>query len=335
MKEAFKSLWRLCFNDSETFIELYFRLRYREEEMVAIRKDHQIVSALQMIPYPMTYGTHLLQMAYISGACTHPQYRKQSLMEQVLTDSFQEMYREGVDLTTLIPANASLFDYYARMGYATVFYQSTEQINEEVLLTSHVKIEHTTTNEEGVYDYLSTHLAKRTCCVQHTSSDFEIILSDLALGSGTLFYATEAHQIKGVAIVYNNGEVLHIEELVADHKVIELALIQAIKQKNTSATLQIKRPAQNRESSIPFAMARIIHAKSMLEVYAETYPTEAFKIKLTDSLLPDNNGYYEVRNGQLIHQPDSGNSDYEDMDIATLTRKLLQRLNPYMSLMMN
>ena len=31
IKEQVKSLWKLCFDDSEAFIELYFRLRYNNE----------------------------------------------------------------------------------------------------------------------------------------------------------------------------------------------------------------------------------------------------------------------------------------------------------------
>lgn len=31
VKEQVKALWRICFQDSEEFIDLYFRLRYKNE----------------------------------------------------------------------------------------------------------------------------------------------------------------------------------------------------------------------------------------------------------------------------------------------------------------
>lgn len=31
MREKIKSLWKLCFNDSDEFTDMYFRLRYSNE----------------------------------------------------------------------------------------------------------------------------------------------------------------------------------------------------------------------------------------------------------------------------------------------------------------
>ncbi|EBW1424694.1 GNAT family N-acetyltransferase, partial [Salmonella enterica subsp. enterica serovar Typhimurium] len=49
-KEKVKALWQLCFDDNEEFVEMYFRLRYKNEINIAIESGDEIVSALQMIP---------------------------------------------------------------------------------------------------------------------------------------------------------------------------------------------------------------------------------------------------------------------------------------------
>ena len=36
MKEKVKALWKLCFDDSDQFIDMYFRLRYKSEINVVI-----------------------------------------------------------------------------------------------------------------------------------------------------------------------------------------------------------------------------------------------------------------------------------------------------------
>ena len=54
IKEKVKALWKLCFEDSEAFIEMYFRLRYNNEVNIAIESGDEVISALQMLPYPMT-----------------------------------------------------------------------------------------------------------------------------------------------------------------------------------------------------------------------------------------------------------------------------------------
>lgn len=77
-KEKVKALWQLCFDDSEEFVEMYFRLRYKNEINVTIESGDEVISALQMIPYPMTFCGNTVQTSYVSGACTHPDSAERS-----------------------------------------------------------------------------------------------------------------------------------------------------------------------------------------------------------------------------------------------------------------
>ena len=121
IKEQVKSLWKLCFDDSEAFIELYFRLRYNNEVNLAIQSGEEVIAALQMLPYPMTFCNKIVPTSYISGACTHPDYRAKGVMRELLSQSFARMLRNGVLFSTLIPAEPWLFGYYAKTSYTPVF----------------------------------------------------------------------------------------------------------------------------------------------------------------------------------------------------------------------
>lgn len=72
MREQVKKLWKLCFNDSDEFTEMYFRLRYNNEVNIAIQSGEEVIAALQILPYPMTFGGKEISTGYVSGACTHP-----------------------------------------------------------------------------------------------------------------------------------------------------------------------------------------------------------------------------------------------------------------------
>ena len=85
MRERVKELWKRCFNDSKEFIELYFRLRYNNEVNLAIESGEEVIAALQMIPYPMTYAGSIVSSSYISGACTHPDFRNRGVMRGIGT----------------------------------------------------------------------------------------------------------------------------------------------------------------------------------------------------------------------------------------------------------
>lgn len=104
IREKVKNLWKLCFNDSEEFTELYFRLRYNNDINIAIQSGEEVIAALQMLPYPMTFEGEDIHTAYISGACTHPDYRNRGVMHELLSQAFARMLHNNVALSTLIPA---------------------------------------------------------------------------------------------------------------------------------------------------------------------------------------------------------------------------------------
>mgnify|MGYP000214160018 CR=1 FL=1 len=87
IREKVKNLWKLCFNDSEEFTELYFRLRYNNDINIAIQSGEEVIAALQMLPYPMTFEGEDIHTAYISGACTHPDYRNRGVMHELVITS--------------------------------------------------------------------------------------------------------------------------------------------------------------------------------------------------------------------------------------------------------
>lgn len=131
IKEQVRQLWKLCFTDSDEFVELYFRMRYTDELNSYIEVGGKVVAALQRLPYPMIYEGTIVPTSYISGACTHPDYRNRGVMKQLLMKAHRRMYEDGVVLSTLIPAEEWLKAYYAKSGYAVCFQQGTK------LLTRH------------------------------------------------------------------------------------------------------------------------------------------------------------------------------------------------------
>ena len=114
-KQQIVNLWRTCFGDSEAFISLYFDRVYKDENAMTIEKDGKIVSALQIVPYTMTYLGTEISVAYISGVCTAPEERGQGLMRQLLQETFEEMERREVAISALIPADPWLFDPRERL----------------------------------------------------------------------------------------------------------------------------------------------------------------------------------------------------------------------------
>lgn len=336
-KEKVKALWKLCFGDSEEFIDMYFHLRYNDKVNIAIKSGEEIISALQMIPYPMTFCGTLIQTSYISGACTHPDYRGNGVMKELLSQAFTQMVHDGVLLSTLIPAEPWLFDYYAHMGYAPVFRYSEKEISrQEIAPVPGIYVQKMADEQrEDAYRYLNRKISERPCCIQHTPADFKVILADLEISGGTLYIATDKEKTTGLAIAYPTKNGWQINELLTENTETRKALLYQLRQEVKSGKLTILTPPTTDDKQQVLGMARIIDAQAILQLYAAFYPEAEMGIILTDKLLTSNNGYYYLCKGKCITSKEYLPNCHLQLTIAELCRKIISPLQPYMSLMLN
>ena len=172
-------LWRTSFDDSEEFIKLFFDRVYKKENALFIEKDGKIVSALQMLPYVMTYYGTEISVSYIYGACTLPSERGQGFMRQLIQKAFEVMESRKVALTVIIPADPWLFDYYRDLGYTEAFDYSEETYIrpietawEQGILVVPPEVP----SMESLYNFFNKKQRERTCYVLHGYDDFVTIL---------------------------------------------------------------------------------------------------------------------------------------------------------------
>lgn len=319
-KQQIIDLWRLSFNDTEEFIRLYFDRVYKEENTLVIEKNGQVVSALQMLPYTMTYYGTEISVAYISGACTLPSMRGKGLMKQLLLNAFEEMKRRSVAVTALIPADPWLFDYYRKQGYTDAF-DCTEDIyirpETPVYAPEITVVPPKVPSIDELYDYFNRKMRERTCCILHTKEDYITILRDLELDKGRMLTAlNEEGQTIGMAFVLPPDDTAGLPEekkhvyvkefFYDDDRVASLLLQESTLQFNVDRAIYKTPPII--PATRPFGMARVIDTERLIHHWLSTHK---------DSPLTEQN--------------------LKDMDIQTLTRIVMGYPNreAYMSLMLD
>lgn len=319
-KQQVIDLWRLSFDDSEEFIRLYFDRVYKDENTLVIEKNGQVVSALQMLPYTMTYYGTEISVSYISGACTLPEMRGQGLMRQLLKDAFEVMKQRDVALTALIPADPWLFDYYREQGYTEVF-----DYTEETYIRPDVPVQEpfvTVVPPEipsmnTLYAYFNRKLRERPNCILHTYDDFVTILRDYQLEGGQLLTALNLKEEPvGMAFILppekdstlpDSKKYTYVKEIFYDNDDIGRLLLQeATLQHNVKKAIYRIPPVT--PGTVPLGMARVIDTHRLIHHWMETHKESPLSKK-----------------------------DLEEMDIQTLTRQLLGYPNreAYMSLMLD
>ena len=347
-KKQIIDLWQTCFHDSKAFVELYFDKVYRERNTLAYEEDGKVVSALQMLPYSMTYGGKEISVAYISGASTYPAAQGKGLMQKLMGQAFEEMKRRKILVSVLIPAEEWLFRFYHKTGYAEVmFYEKVvcplkkNLYSSETYDTLQPVIDRIGAEEKIVcdtsflYAYFDRKMKERKFAVQHTREDFEVILQDLLLNGGQLFTALDVSgEIKALAFAYLfEGNAVCIKELLSDDKEIKQQVLNELPSYYPAQTVWYKDYAN---SGIPYGMARVIDAETMLGMYASLHPNLSLNIDLKDGILPENTGYYEIEKGYCKRKDSfSPSSVILSMDMVELPVFLFAGEPVYMTLMLD
>lgn len=337
IREKVKKLWKLCFNDSEEFTEMYFRLRYNDDVNIALQSGEEVIAALQMLPYPMTFEGEEIQTSYISGACTHPDYRNRGVMHELLSQAFARMQKGNIALSTLIPAEPWLFGYYARNGYAPVFRYAEKRFVALDTSAAEPPLTLSTFRQYSpeAYAYLDRKLRERPCCIQHTEEDFRVIMADLQLGQGFICTMNSGKDIRALAVAYPTDENdWTVGELVSDTPETGTLLLQHICRKFRLPSVRLLTPP-TADDSHPLGMARIINAQEVLQLHAAAHPALELCIHLADEQLNVNNGYYYLNNGKCTKSAKPLPGSYLALTIGELTEKIFAASSPYMSLMLN
>jgi predicted N-acetyltransferase YhbS len=116
------ALWAQAFGDSPGVIQDYFANRHADENMLVYVEEKTLCGMLSMLPLTLTAGGAAYPARYVYAVATAPAFRGRGIATELLNRAHGEMARKGDQASVLVPASASLFDYYAKRGYRTAFF---------------------------------------------------------------------------------------------------------------------------------------------------------------------------------------------------------------------
>ena len=171
-----RQMWKTVFGDPEAYVDIYFRDKYHNNNTLVYVEDGKPVASLQMLPYMFSFCGREIPIAYISGACTLPEYRRKGYMSALLKQSFHEMRKRNIPLSLLVPQEAELVDFYARFGFAPAFDAGMEELPSlKELLARHPD------DLYGAYREFDEWFRGKDVTVQKSFDDFRSIVEEAAL----------------------------------------------------------------------------------------------------------------------------------------------------------
>lgn len=110
-----RSLWQMCFpTDTEEFLDFYFaQVARAEDTYIYYDAEEKPIAHIGILRYG--YQDHGAEaLAYISGACTHPEAQRQGIMGRLMRQVIEAERAKGTEALILIPASEELRAYYRR-----------------------------------------------------------------------------------------------------------------------------------------------------------------------------------------------------------------------------
>jgi predicted acetyltransferase len=133
-----KKLWNEIFGDSDEYINSFIT-HFGIENGYVCEKEKEIVAIAFAIPTllnsPSNFegvtvenrrgSLHYLQpVKYIYACATHPDYRRQGVMTNLLATVYQDACNEDYEGIFLHAADESLANYYRKLGFEDYFYRN-------------------------------------------------------------------------------------------------------------------------------------------------------------------------------------------------------------------
>ncbi len=229
-RSSLMEMWKLCFHDTEEFIDFYFNKIYKKEETVILLENDMIVSSLQIIPYEVKIGEKAVNAGYISGAMTYPEYQKKGYMSRLLSFAFDEMKKKGYAFTFLIPQEEKLIDYYTKFGYEEAFptyFKNIKFTERRIPVNTFSIIENLSgTNWIKCYNRYAKFLSEKENVVLKSRQQFKNMLQDLFIDGGLVFFNE-----KGIAFVSPLKDRILVKEIFYSDVTMLEDLISCIQNK--------------------------------------------------------------------------------------------------------
>ena len=336
--------------DSPAFVDYYFRVKAAENEIFVVENEKQeILATLHLNPYEMMFCGERVKTNYIVAVATRADCRHQGMMRSLLQASLQEMYRRKETFTWLMPAAEAI---YRPFGFRFIYEKNKMTVTADVLRRAETDEKWQIHSDQEVSGDIFCEEAKKedlaelACFAEkqlsklaevytvHDIAYFEQRMQEVGCEGGSLILIRKEKEICGYFLA-----------LKKDREAWEIVVEDAVQKKAFPAVLHWFGASEEKctftafpqiweqyaqSENVPAIMGRIVHLERFvccLKIKKE----QEWKIRLTDSLVPENNGYFIIKTGieggSLIRVENLSEKEKKmfcSMDIGQLTEELFR-----------
>lgn len=336
--------------DSPAFVDYYFRVKAAENEIFVVENEKQeILATLHLNPYKMMFCNERVKTNYIVAVATRADCRHQGMMRSLLQASLQEMYRREETFTWLMPAAEAI---YRPFGFRFIYEKNKMTVTADVLQRAETDENWQIHSDQEVSGDIFCEEAKKedlaelACFAEkqlsklaevytvHDIAYFEQRMQEAECEGGRLVLIRNENRICGYFLALR--EQREAWEIVVENAVQKQAFpavlrwLEAGREKCTLTAFPKIWEQYAKSENVPAIMGRIVHLERFVRCL-KTKKEQEFKIRLTDSLIPENNGYFLIKTGagggtvtKAGNLSEKKEKMFRSLDIGQLTEELFR-----------
>lgn len=249
-----RKLWEEIFTeDTPEFLDYYYSIKIKNNEIYVIEDDGEIVSMLHLNPYEMRIGDKLFQTHYIVAVATKENYRKRGLMRQLLNYVLQVMTDRGEPFTFLMPADEAI---YKRFGFKFIYEQKREKVSGKKCEDSTLEVFEASTEQcQAIANFANELLAAYNVVIWRDEEYYKMILKEQVSENGGILVAKRGGEIVGVFCYAQGREIIIREPLCLDKAVLQHAIYHL----TGNETNRVLCTGYGSEETKPMIMAKVLN----------------------------------------------------------------------------
>lgn len=339
IKEDVYSLWQMCFGDTKEYTDFYFRWKVVDNQILSMYKENVISSMLHLNPYELMVQGKNIVTNYIVGVATREDDRRKGLMKTLLETAINQMYKQNMPFTYLMPAKESI---YLPFGFRIVYNQEKWNQNIREIIGKSEDNSETKNYEDKISIILLGN--EDTERIDELVSFSNKILSenyDVFVKRNAQYYKRLIHEMMStsgeVELIYKGNELIGYVSYMAESSIYITECLYAPKDEEIVMKLiasygltvnQVERSKEIKASlNSPAIMARIIHWDSFIQ-NVTAKDNISLVVKVIDPIIEENNGVYTLNfsnNGCVTMKTDQ--TPEISADISDLTKLFFGKLD--------
>lgn len=295
-RDEFRNLWRICFGDSEAFMDWFFSERYFPEFSVCLLEDGTIMSALQSYPLHVRIRDHILPASMLAGVSTHPEREGRGYMKQIFLRYMQRVRELSIPIVIHTPAHIPTFHTRGHLPVSETLHLNLEHAQAKTM-PGEISPHSLYTDLAPLQVCYLQSTAKYSGCISRTMADFAFKLRDYASDGAKCLVRMCGDVALGYCVYYITPERLHAEECFAKDGETLALLLQALCHEAKGRKLHVKLPP-DAKADLPGAdlstrQQGVMGIADVSQTLRILVGDASFVFEIIDNTVPGNTGIWD------------------------------------------